>query len=107
MAPPEDSEPLPGTTIWVEGNDLFNVNTAATLTVASGLSNHGTILLQSLNLNYIDTLTTAGTFTNAADGTIQISAGTGGSRFLSGNVTNLGAVNVGSGTILTVNSGYE
>src|SRR5205807_2214426 len=92
---------LPNTTIWVEGNNLFGFNVGATLTVASGLANHGTILLQSISSTYTDTLalaTGSGTFTNAADGVIQVNAGTGGGRLLNGNFTNLGAVNVAAGT---------
>ena len=48
----------------------------AALDVANGLTNDGTILLESQNSNYSDTLTTgSGTFTNAADGTIQVAPG--------------------------------
>ena len=71
---------LPNTTIWVQGNSsLGRVN--ATLTVAPGLTNDGTILLESQNAGYTDTLSTgSGTFTNDADGIIQVTAGTGGAR---------------------------
>ena len=95
---------LPNTTIWVQGNaSLGGVN--ATLTVAPGLTNDGTILLESQNSGYTDTLSTgSGTFTNAADGTIQVTAGTGGARSITGNLTNLGAINVGAGTTLAVNN---
>jgi hypothetical protein len=90
---------LPSFTVWVEGNNLFGVNTNATLNVAAGLTNHGTILMQSISGAYADTLAAgSGTFTNAADGTIQVSAGTGGGRFFTGTLTNLGTVNVGNGT---------
>ncbi len=94
---------LPNTTIWVQGNaSLGGVN--ATLTVAAGLRNDGTILLESQNSGYTDTLATgSGTFTNAADGIIQVTAGTGGGRTITGNLTNLGAINVGAGTTLAVN----
>ncbi len=48
----------------------------ATLTVAPGLTNDGTILLESQNGGYSDTLTTgSGTFTNDSDGTIQVTNG--------------------------------
>ena len=46
--------------------------------MADGLTNDGTILLESQNSNYSDTLATgSGTFTNAADGTIQVRGGLG------------------------------
>ena len=77
----------------------------ATLTVAPGLTNDGTILLESQNAGYTDTLSTgSGTFTNAADGIIQVTAGTGGARSITGNLTNLGAIDVGAGTTLAVNT---
>ncbi len=49
--------------------------------MAPGLTNDGTILLESQNSTYTDTLSTgSGTFTNDADGIIQVTAGTGGTR---------------------------
>ncbi len=95
---------LPNTTIWVQGDGyLGGVN--ATLTVAAGLTNDGTILLESQNSTYSDTLSTgSGGFTNAADGIIQVTAGTGGTRSINGNLTNLGAIDVGAGTTLAVNN---
>src|SRR5204863_219306 len=95
------------TTVWVQGNNVFGFNTDAILAVPDGTTNHGTILLQSLSGGYNDTLNVAGggTFTNAADGILQVNAGTGGGRFLNGNFTNLGAVNVGASIRLTVNGG--
>ena len=84
---------LPGVTVWAEGNDLFNYNVGATLTAADGVANHGTILLQSISGGYTDTLAAAGAFTNAADGTIQVNAGTGGSRTISAALINEGTAN--------------
>ena len=92
---------LAGTTIDVQGNNVFGLNTNATLTAANGLTNDGTILLQSISGGYSDTLTLAGTFTNAADGTIQIGVGTGGSRTLAGSLTNQGLLTVASGEQLS------
>ncbi len=67
--------------------------------MAPGLTNDGTILLESQNSTYTDTLSTgSGTFTNDADGIIQVTAGTGGPRAITGNLTNLGAIDVGAGT---------
>ena len=66
---------LANTTLWVQGNPDINQN--ATLNVAAGLVNHGTVLLESTYTNYSDTLATGSeTFTNAADGTIQATNGT-------------------------------
>ncbi len=97
------SNNLPNTTIWVQGNAVMNQN--ATLNVAPGLKNDGTILLESQGGTYSDTLSTpSGTFTNDADGIIQVTAGTGGTRSITGNLTNLGAIDVGAGTVLTVNN---
>jgi hypothetical protein len=93
---------LAGTTVWVQGNSIFG---SAALTVNDGVSNSGTILLQSVNSNWAEALTTGtGTLTNAAGGTIQVSAGTGGGRSFTGNLTNAGAVNVGPSITFTVNS---
>ncbi len=92
---------LPNTTIWVQGNATEGT---ATLAVDPGLTNDGTILLESQNNNYPDALSTgSGTFTNDADGIIQVTAGTEGSRTITGSLTNLGALNVGAGTTLIVN----
>ncbi len=59
--------------------------------MAAGLTNDGTILLESQNNAYSDTLATgSGTFTNAADGIIQVTAGTGGGRHDHGQPHELG-----------------
>src|SRR5439155_619907 len=80
----------------------------AVLTVAAGLSNHGTILLQSINSNWNETLTTAsGTLTNAADGTIQAGAGTGGGRTITSTLVNRGQVSVDSNSLLTIQGTYN
>ena len=72
---------------------------------ASGVQNHGTILLQSISSTYSDGINVAGErFTNAADGTIQVGQGTGGGRYLVGNFTNLGAVSVAAGPYFAVNA---
>ncbi len=87
---------LPNTTLWVQGNGVVG---NATLTVASGLTNEGTILLESQNGGYSDTLALgSGTFTNASGGTIQVSAGAGGPRTLSGQIANAGTINFDANT---------
>ena len=74
-----ETDNLANTTLWVQGNGYINQN--ATLTVADGLTNDGTILLESHHLQlFRDAGHWRGTFTNAADGTIQVAAGTGGGR---------------------------
>jgi uncharacterized repeat protein (TIGR03803 family) len=95
---------LANTTLWVQGNSPFN---NATLTVAPGLTNHGTILLQSINNTFSEALATgSGTFTNAADGTIQVLAGTGGSRTLTGTLVNQGQISVENASLLTIQGTY-
>ena len=66
---------LPNVTLWVQGT-TYDSN--ATLNVASGLANDGTILLQSSYNDDTDELNTgSGSFTNDADGTIQVNKGSG------------------------------
>jgi hypothetical protein len=90
---------LPNTTLWVQGNGYLNQN--ATLNVAAGLVNHGTILLESINNTYGDTLATgSNTFTNAADGTIQVTNNSGGARAITGTLVNAGTVNFDTNTTL-------
>ncbi len=97
---------LPNNVVWVQGNNTLGLNTSATLSPATGLVNHGTILLQSINgSGYTDTLACGSGFTNGTDGTIQVVAGSGGSRVITGSLTNLGTVSVGASTALAVNSG--
>ncbi len=71
-----ETDNLPNNVLWVQGNDYINQN--ATLNIPNGLTNHGTILLESQTFNYFDDLATgSGTFTNAADGTIHVAANSG------------------------------
>jgi hypothetical protein len=94
-----------GQSLWVQGNNAFQ---SATLTVSNGVVNDGTILLQSADSTWSETLSTGtGTLTNASDGTIQVAKGTGGSRLLNGTVINQGTVTVGAGTTLAVNSASD
>ncbi len=48
---------MSGYTLWVQGNDYINQN--ATLNVPDGLSNDGTILLESITNGYTETLALA------------------------------------------------
>jgi hypothetical protein len=92
----------PAVTVWVRGDNRFG---HAILTVPGGATNAGTLLLQSADDTWQSTLTIpSGTLTNAASGVIQVNAGSGGDRVLTGNVTNLGTVAVGAGTALDAQS---
>ncbi len=93
---------LAGYTLWVRG-ESFGGN--LTLTSAGSFTNHGTLRLESSDSTYDSSLTLGGggTLTNAADGTLLVNAGSGGSRILSGNLTNQGTVTVGAGATLVLN----
>jgi hypothetical protein len=95
-----------GQTLWVQGNSVYG---SASLTDQGNVANAGTIQLQSIDSsNYYEDLSSgSSTFTNAAGGTIQVNAGSGGGRYLDGNFTNAagGSVSVGAGIRLTVNGG--
>jgi hypothetical protein len=95
---------LAGTTLQVAGDVRFGGD--ATLTVAGGASNAGTILLMSIAQDYASNLTVAGSgaFTNATGATIQVLVGTGGPRALTGSVVNRGTLGLG-GNSLTVHGG--
>src|SRR5207237_982229 len=66
------SNNIANTTIWVQGNNIWQ---QAAMTVNNGLSNNGTILLESINNTWGAALALGGTLTNAANGTIQVSVG--------------------------------
>src|SRR5437763_1909396 len=77
----------------------------ATLTAVGNVTNDGTSLLQSINNNYAETLTTgSNTLTNAADGTIQTAFG--GPKTISGTLANQGLVTVTNNAILTIQGNY-
>ena len=88
---------LPNTTIWVQGNACPEGERDLDSGPRPDQRRH--ILLESQNSTYTDTLSTgSGTFTNAADGTIQVTAGTGGPRTISGTVINSGTINFDTNT---------
>jgi len=88
----------PGSKITVAQAD--GTDSAATLTVASSFTNHGTIELSETYPGYAYssglTISSGGTLTNASDGTISSLDGAvaGGSRTISAPVNNLGVINV-------------
>ncbi len=96
---------LPNTTLWVQGNGLINQNAA--LNIPNGLTNDGTILLESINGGYADTLTLAGSFTNDADGVIEATANTGGPRAINGTLVNEGQIEVDTASYLTITGAYN
>ena len=79
-----------GSTLRVQGN---STDLAATLTVASGFTNNGTIELTSSGSAQNSTLTvTSGTLTNAATRAINALGGTGGTRTLAAQLNNQGTI---------------
>jgi hypothetical protein len=76
------------------------------LTIASGFTNDGLIVMTSAGFNGgTTTLTvTSGILTNAADGTITASAGTGGGRVINAPLDNQGVLNVDTGMTLAAKS---
>ena len=95
------SNDSPKATVWVQG---ANNPGSATLTVAPGAANLGTILLQSASGSFQSSNLAAAsgsTFTNA--GTIQVNT-SGAASNLSGNVINTGTINVAGGATLNVNN---
>jgi fibronectin-binding autotransporter adhesin len=94
-----------GETVWVQGNTNFGGN--ATLTVSAGASNAGILQLKSTVGAWNSDLTISGNgaFTNTLDGQILVSNGTGGTRTITGNLTNQGPINVSSDTSLEITGG--
>lgn len=90
------SDNLPGTTLWVRGS-----GSAATLSLADGLTNHGAIRMESLGAGFDNTVQVAGgSLTNAADGALQVNVGPGGNRTFVGSLVNEGLISVQSGALL-------
>jgi len=80
-------------TVLVEG-DLVS----STLTVDQAFTNHGDIILNSIEEQQIVLSITNGILTNAGDGAINVETGSGGLRGLTGNLTNNGIVNINTDT---------
>jgi hypothetical protein len=86
----------PQQTLWVRGD----VPSGHVLATAENLVNHGALRLESADSTYESSL--RGTLTNAADGLLEVNAGTGGTRNLYGTLVNEGVVRLGAGTRLLV-----
>src|SRR5258707_3434682 len=63
-----------------------NAGNHASLTVSGDVTNHGTMLLESIDGAYNENLTVGGTLANAADGTVQVNAGAGAGRTTYGHI---------------------
>jgi hypothetical protein len=88
-----------GQTVVVQGS---NVGRHALLTIPAGLTNAGTLRLETVEGNWDSGVTvSAGSLTNAAGGVIAVNPGTGGGRSLAGELINAGTVAV-SGTTLAL-----
>jgi hypothetical protein len=81
----------------------------ALLTVPAGLTNHGTLRMESINNTWNSNVavTGGGTFTNAAGGTVAVNFGAGGGRTLTGELINAGTVSIGIGFNLGGTGGTE
>jgi len=91
----------PGYTLWIHGS---NPGANATLTIASNLTNAGTLLLESSDLTWQSSITVASgsTFTNT--GTVLVNLGSGGQRILRGNVRNEGTFTVATDAFAEVDN---
>jgi hypothetical protein len=90
----------PAVTVWVQGRNVIG---SATLTIAAGAGNAGTLRLESIDAGWNVTVSVAsGALTNAPSGTIRTGAGSGGFRIINGNVVNQGTVVVESGATGTL-----
>lgn len=82
-------------------NNLAVGGVHASLTLPAGVTNHGTIRLDSAHASYNSTLTIAsGALTNAVGGLIEAAATLPSNRSFVGSLTNSGTINVASGLTL-------
>ena len=92
-------------TIWVNGSAAGG---NATLSVSQSITNDGTILMESSNAAYSDTISTgSGTLTNDSDGTIQVTNGSGGPRTITGTLVNQGQIEVDTASYLSITGAYD
>ncbi|MFI5456981.1 MAG: hypothetical protein ACHRXM_16165 [Isosphaerales bacterium] len=90
-------------TIWVHGSAAGG---NATLSVSQGITNDGTILLESSNNAYQSNIATgSSTLTNL--GTITASPGSGGNRIISGTLNNQATVAAASDDYLEITGTYQ
>jgi len=84
-----------GQTLWISGRDIGG---HATVTLTNGVTNAGTIRLESIDGGWQSHLT--GNFTNQSGGVVETFAGTGGSRLISGAIENQGTLSINIATTL-------
>ena len=104
----QGSQPTPLTiqnddTIWVNGSGAGG---DAILTASQGITNDGSILLESSNGAYQSNINT-GSSTLINLGTIEASLGSGGNRIFSGTLDNQGTVTADSNDYLEITGTYE
>jgi hypothetical protein len=98
---------LAGTTLWVEGSIYYG---ASVLTLPSSVSNYGALHLETTSNDGHDNesrssnvvIADGATLTNAASGVIDVRAGQGYARHISGSLTNLGTMTTDAGSILNL-----
>ncbi len=99
-----------GQTVWVQGSSAAGAGNAQ-LTIASNLTNNGTLRMESINSSWNSNIAVADgvTLTNAVGGVIQSNPGTGGGRtFTGGTLVNRGHINVAmNGVFEFTNSTYD
>ncbi|HVS38085.1 MAG TPA: hypothetical protein VMS17_21180, partial [Gemmataceae bacterium] len=78
-----------GATVWVRGDDRFG---PGVLTVAPDAVNAGTILLQSASTYWGSFLSLQDGLDNTATGVIHVTAGSGGARSITGDLSNEGTL---------------
>lgn len=98
------SNASPAVTVWVEGR---SADSTALLNVTNSTVNRGIIKLETTASTFgsLLTVTAGNVLTNAPDATIQIAAGTGGSRSLTGAFENQGTFDVGTNATVILSGG--
>ena len=82
---------FPGQSIWLQGSKYGD----AQLSVEEGFNNNGSLELSSIEGRWnIAVQVPEGTFTNDSKGRIEVTAGSGGSREIVGDLLNLGSLTV-------------
>ena len=94
-----DQNLAPGVTLWVQG---CNWNGDGVLTAVDGAVNDGVIDLESIGFWWWNSrldVVPGGTFTN--DGALDVQPGSGGRRYISGNLVNQGALTADADMLLS------
>ena len=94
-----DRNLAPGVTLWVQG---CNWNGDGVLTAVDGAVNDGVIDLESIGFwwwNSSLNVVPGGTFTN--DGALEVQPGSGGGRYISGNIVNQGTLSADAALLLS------